>query len=265
MARDFALFSPTPQTGIAGRGREVAQPLDRVIPIARKLLTLRDEEGHDDLWLWEHSERVMRLAQTIARLPEVSSGEPNELAVAVAGLFHDAGWAVQAKQKRSLARQILSRPTNDIQRELGAALLQDEAAQMLPVDAAHRAVEAVRECNNRYSTLIEAQILAEAENLDDVGVMNMLRQFRQYQAEGRPLTQLCDGWKRQQEYSYWEARVNDCFRFEMTRSLARERLKAVEHFILALGREQSVSDLEQVLREAGVEAAAASEGTERGG
>ncbi len=60
------------------------------------------------------------------------------------------------------------------------------------------------------------------------------------------------GWLRQKEYKYWEARVNDCFRFELTRNVARERLKAVEQFMAALGCEHAATDLVQMLREAGV-------------
>ena len=124
---------------------------------------------------------------------------------------------------------------------------------MLPTETARRAVEAVRQCNDRHSDLIEAQVLAEAENLDDIGVMYLLRQFRQYQAEGRPLEQLLAAWKRQNEYRFWEARVADSFRFDLTRDLARTRLKAVAQFMGVLGTEQAAGDLQAVLLKAGVE------------
>ncbi|MCH8807784.1 MAG: HD domain-containing protein [Planctomycetes bacterium] len=231
----------------------MAPPLDRILPVARRLLTLPDGETRSESWLCEHSERVMRAARMIAKLPEVAAREPDVTAVQVAGLFHDAGWAVQVRQGRLDRWQILSRPTNDIQRELGASLLKDEVAHMLPAETARRAIEAVRQCNDRHSDLIEAQVLAEAENLDDIGVMYLLRQFRQYQAEGRPLEQLLASWQRQHEYRFWEARVADSFRFDLTRDLARARLKAVAQFMGVLGIEQTAGDLEAVLLEAGVE------------
>ena len=82
---------------------------------------------------------------------------------------------------------------------------------------------------------------------------HILRQFRQYQADGRPLKQLFESWARQQEYRYWEARLNDGFRFDTTRQLARERLRAVEAFMAALARDLQGTDLLQTLQQAGIE------------
>ena len=227
--------------------------LERIVPIARQLLILELDEDRRDLWLWERAERVARLTQLVAHLPEVAHQPIDLLALGVAGLFHCAGWATQLQQGRLTRWQLLARPTNDIQRELGAALLQDHAAQELPPKTARLAAEAIRHCNDRSTALIEAQLLAEAENLDEVGAVHVLRQFRQYQAEGRPLAQLIASWERQKEYRYWEVRINDGFRFETTRRLARERLHAIEAFMQALARDMGGADLIRALGRAGVE------------
>lgn len=135
----------------------------------------------------------------------------------------------------------------------GAAPLQEHVGHLLPPKTARLAAEAIRQCNDRTTPLLEAQLLSEAENLDDVGVTHILRQFRQYQADGRPLKQLFESWARQQEYRYWEARLNDGFRFDTTRQLARERLRAVEAFMAALARDLQGTDLLQTLQQAGIE------------
>jgi len=96
-------------------------------------------------------------------------------------------------------------------------------------------------------------VLAEAENLDEIGLIYVLRQFRQSQAEGRPLEQLLLTWSRQLEYRFWDARVNDCLRWETTRALARERLKAVEAFMCALARDREGSDVRRALKDMGVD------------
>lgn len=225
--------------------------LERLVSLARQLLVIPIDEAIGDLWLWEHSERVMRLAQLVASLPDLAAQSPDRTALTVATLFHDAGWTVEFHQGKWKRWQLLSRPTNDIQRELGAAMLQEEASHLLPNPVLHRATQIIRQCNDRRAELVEAHILAEAEALDEVGTMYALRQFRLYQAEGRPLQQLVDTWQRQKEYHYWELRLNDGFRFEMTRALARRRLAALDAFFGALASDLHGQDVHALLAECG--------------
>jgi hypothetical protein len=232
------------------------QSLERVETVARELLTITVDDGQRDPWLWERAERVMHLTQLVARIPELADQAVDLVAVAAAGLFHCAGWVAQTQRDRLNRWHLLSRPTSDIQRELGAALLLEHAAPLLPPKTARLAADAVRQCNERGASLKEAQILAEAEGLDDVGLMCVLRLLRLYQAEGRPLRQLLTGWQRQQEYHYWEARLNDGFRFETTRKTARDRLQAVDVFMQSLGRELDGTDLLLTLGQAGGKPAA---------
>jgi hypothetical protein len=181
----------------------------------------------------------------------VSEQIDEPLALPAAALFHDAGWAVQVKQGRAERSQVLGRPTNDIQRELGAGMMQEQIGHLLPAAALRIAGDAIRQCNDREATLIEARLLADADNLDEFGVLNVLRQFRQYQSEGRSVEQLLASWARQHEYRYWDARLNDGFHFETTRELARRRLAAVELFMSALARDHSGLDVQAAVRGAG--------------
>lgn len=230
-------------------------PVERLIPLAKQLLLIDLDETRRDQWLWEHSLRVMNLTQKIATFPEIAAQNPDPTALAAAALFHDAGWVLEHQQGRYQRWQILTRPTNDIQRELAAAMLQEEGGHLLPASSTRLAVEAIRHCNNRQAELLEAQILAEAEALDEMGTTYILRQFRQYQAEGRPLQQLVDSWMRQKEYSYWEVRLNDGFRWDQVRQLARARLEAIDAFVAALQRDLHATDVDDVLQGLGVSAA----------
>ncbi len=225
--------------------------IERLIALARQLLLIPVDESSSDLWLWEHSERVMRLTRFIAGLPEVHGESADLTALSAAALFHDAGWTLEFHQGRWKRWQLLARPTNDIQRELGAAMLQEEAGHLIPAPSARVASEAIRHCNDRTTTLLEARILAEAEALDEVGITYVLRQFRQYQAEGRPLQQLASTWQRQKEYHYWELRLSEGFRYQSTRSLASRRLDGVDAFMSALARDLRGDDVRQLLQQLG--------------
>ncbi len=237
----------------------VLMQIERLVPLARRLLALPLDETRQDLWLWEHSERVSRLTRAVADLPELRGQTPDTEALAVAGLFHDAGWALDVQQGRIPRWQLLTRPTNDIQRELGAAMLLEEAGHIVPGPLARLAADAIRQCNDRRTTLLEAQILAEAEALDELGTMYVLRQFRMYQGEGRPLQQIVDTWQRQKEYRYWDVRLSTGFRYAGTRELARHRLAAVDTFMSHLGSELHGDDIAELLKPAGPAAAAPAE------
>lgn len=216
---------------------------ERLLARAKTFLTIELSPGVQDTWLAEHAERVMRLAQGIVASPELA-GQPHDgAALAAAALFHDAGWMVEFRQGRWDRTQLLTRPTGDIQRELGAAVMAEQTGHLILPQSVRLAAEAIRQCNQKGTRLLEARVLAEAEALDEVGTVFVLRQFRHYQAEGRPIQQLVDSWQRQQEYRYWELRLNDGFRFEFTRELARRRLADVDAFLKALARDLRGDDV----------------------
>jgi hypothetical protein len=227
--------------------------LDAVGLAAKEYLVYLGANGAPDLWLWEHSQRVMNSAAMLAMLPDVGEETPHRQAVALAALFHDAGWAVQVRENQIPPWLVLNRPTSDLQRELGAGLLLERCAKLAQRETLELAAEAIRQCNDRRSALPEAQVLSEAENLDEIGITYVLRQFRQLQAEGRQLEQLLLSWARQREYRFWDARINECLRWETTRRLARERLNAVEIFMSALARDREGSDVRRILLDAGID------------
>lgn len=245
--------------GVAASGRrsgpveQGVTQLEQLQSVARRLLAPQTAGRSSDNWLWERSVRVLGTARMLARLPDVGPEAPDDTVIAAAALFHDAGWAVQLRDGSITPAQVLVRPTSDLQRELGAQALQERAAGLLPVEAIEMASDAIRQCNDRYTALAAARVLSDATNLDDIGVLYVLRQFRQYQAEGRPLSQIVVSWSRQIEYDFWKARINECLQLETSKKLARQRLQAVERFVAALAVVLEASDLQHGLLEAGIE------------
>ncbi len=224
-----------------------------ILQRARELLILSTPGGGSDLALWEHSVRAMHAAHALAQAPEIRQREPDLVSCTTAALFHDAGWAVQFRQGVVTHAQVLTRPTSQVQRELGAGAMAEVLADVLPADTLELVAEAIRHAGTHQTALVEAQIVSDAANLDDIGVTHLLRQYRQYHAEGRQLEQLRTTWMRQSEYRFWDARINDGLRFEFTRGLARARLRAVEQFMVALATELEAGDLRRELRELGVQ------------
>lgn len=219
------------------------EDLKRLLSVARDVLVVRAPGTLRDRWLLEHSERVMDLALLIAAHPEAGAEDADRVAMCAAGLFHDAGWVVQCHAGEISHWQILARPTNEAQRELAAGFLLDVVGDVLEPDRAQRAAEIIRECNSPNPDSIEARIVAEAESLDEIGIMCVLRQFRQFQAEGRSLEHLRTSWVRQNEYGYWDARLQSGLRFPFSRRIARERLDAVAVLMDSLEQQRTSADV----------------------
>lgn len=216
-------------------------PIVALETVARRVLTL-SVNSHQDPWLWEHGQRVNALAQELRDKPDYGEESVVAETLQLASWFGTAGWAVQVEQGAVHPHEVLGRPTSAVQRELGAALLQEHAGDRQSDPIVKAAIEAIRECNDRSTVLPAAQILSDAENLAGIGVVEVLREFRQYQAEGRTVIQQVQKWQRQIEYHYWDARINDSFRGESARAMARARLAGVEEIMQALGRELLIQE-----------------------
>lgn len=217
-------------------------PWKPLVRRVRGLLLLGSGSGGDP-WLWEFSERVMQTAHLLAHAPELQGDPPDETALLLAGLFAQFGWAEQVRQGQIEPAQVLSRPTNDLQREMAAAALAEHVGDDFPAESRELALQTLRECNNRFTRMPEARVLAEAESLADIGAPYLLRQLRRYQAEGRGLRELLASWARQREYAFWDARIKEGLRFELSREVARDRLEAADAWLRTLGVQASADDL----------------------
>jgi HD superfamily phosphodiesterase len=196
-----------------------------------------------DLIVWEHSSRVAKLSSAIAALPEVATQPIERQALTAAALYHDAGWVLQARNGEIKPAELLLRPTNDVQRELAADWIPQRLDKIIGPGVIEQAARIIRHCNNRRTELLEAQILTEAENLDEIGPQAIGIMLRKQMAEGKGLSDMVAAWERQEEYHYWHARIKDCFRFESVRALAQARLQALRQFMLDLRVATRLEDL----------------------
>jgi hypothetical protein len=181
--------------------------------------------------VWEHSARVARLCETIIAMPEVSRYVIDRAALIAAALYHDAGWLLELWEGRITTAALLLRRTSDEQRDMAAEWITKRLAEMLEPRRTRLAAQIIRQCNDRQTHLIEAQILADAENLDLVGPQAVWLMVRRQLAEKRSLDEMIDGWQRQDQYGYWPVWIKECLRFPSSQELAHDRLQAMARFM----------------------------------
>ena len=93
--------------------------------------------------------------------------------------------------------------------------------------------------------MLEAMILSDASNLDDMGAIGIFSEFKRYIIGGKGVSNVLHTWKRKIDYKYWQARLKESFRFESVRKIAEQRLSTAEYFMNQLKVENTASDLEE--------------------
>jgi len=217
--------------------------LDLIWDHARADLNVRTDRGEQDVFLWEHSERVARTAQRIAHLPDLSAHHPDEAAVLAAALYHDSGWITLLEEGRVTRLDIGTKPRFDNHRELGALRMEKRFVDILPPETLKRASTAIQTIHDRDIPLIEGQIVTEAENLNEVGMLSLWPIISRGKLDGKGIQSVIDTWRRQKEYHFWTARINDSFRFQAVKELARQRLTQFDRLMEELEEQHDCLDL----------------------
>jgi HD superfamily phosphodiesterase len=214
---------------------------------ARELLALELDGGRSDLFLWEHCVRVAHNAACACEYRELAAANIDRVALSAGAFFHDVGWAVQARSGDVSAWQLLTCPTSAQQLGLAAAALVETLGDALPERSLRRAGQSLLQMRQRRPDRIEASILADADNLDEFGPLLWCREARRCALGERSVDQVLRSWQRQREYHYWEARINDSFRFERSKQLARQRLETMKRFMDELTRQYKGEDIGQLI------------------
>ncbi len=217
---------------------------------ARDDLVVLDDQGHADVFLWEHASRVARTAEWIAEQPDVPQDRVDLSVLLAASLYDGAGWAVQLREGVVCRTDLLGKAATDVQRDLAASLMEKRLAKLMPGGVLQRAAECIRTSHPRHSDLVEAQILADADNLDQIGPLLLCQIVRRQGLEGGGVQAAIDTWNRRKEYRYWDARI-DAFCFESARKVAHQRLKEIDRYMTELGRQHLGQDLVPAVSETG--------------
>jgi len=186
--------------------------------------------------VWEHSARVARLTATLAAMPELAHHVLDRTALTAAALYHDAGWLLDVWDDRIDPSFLLLKRTSDEQRERAAAWMRTRLADVLEPGCLRLAARIVVACNDRDTRLLEARILADAENLDLVGPQALWFMVRRQLAEQRTLDEMVDAWQRQEQYGYWPVWIKESLRFASSQQLAKQRWKAMARYMDDLRR-----------------------------
>ena len=215
--------------------------------IAEQALTVPTLKGTPDRYLVDRANRVLRHCGSIARLADVKRFQVDHECLNIAALFRDAGFARFANEESQLSRLVLADLTDEDLRDFSTQVVQEQLADLLNPRLMERVCSIISESGRRETTLIEAMVLSDARNLDDMGAVGVFNDMRRYVVHGRGVSDALISWQRKVEYDYWSARLRESFRFELVRKVAAGRLERAREFMKSLREENLASDLEEVL------------------
>jgi|WetSurMetagenome_2_1015567.scaffolds.fasta_scaffold22999_3 uncharacterized protein len=217
--------------------------IEPFVEIARSVLVGRSPLGRDDTYLFDHSVRVMRVAERLSQSREASQWRLDRFALSVAALFHQAATVRLEEERRTSTVYAAATMSADDVREYSAELAGDRLKGKLPARQAALVQNIIRHTHDPATAVAEARILSDADNLDDVGALGVWRDLRRSAMEGRGVEDAVRTWQRRLEYGYWETRIRDAFRMDTSRRLARGRLTSAHAFMQQLAREQQADDM----------------------
>ena len=217
--------------------------IEPIIEIARSVLVGRSPLGREDTFLFDHSMRVMQVADRLSSCREVRSWRLDRFALVVAALFHQAATVRLEEERRSSTVYAAALMSAEDVKEYSAELAGDRLTGRLPARQLECVQEIIRHAHDADTDIPEAKLLSDADSLDDMGTLGVWRDLRRSIMEGRGVEDAVRTWQRREQYGYWEARLREALRLETSRRLAAGRLGAARAFMAQLGCERDASDL----------------------
>jgi HD superfamily phosphodiesterase len=217
--------------------------IEPIIEVAREVLVGRSPLGREDTFLFDHSVRVMRVAERLSGCREVSAWRLDRFALSAAALFHQAATVRLEEERRTSTVYAAATMSAEDVKEYSAELAGDRLAGRLPQRQLEFVQEVIRHAHDAASNIPESKILSDADSLDDIGALGIWRDLRRSILEGHAVDEAVRIWQRREQYGYWEARMREALQLETSRRLAAGRLAAARAFMQQLARERDASDI----------------------
>jgi len=222
--------------------------LDGIRELAKQAVTLQAPAGGVDNSVWDRAERLVRTVDYICGLPELaqSSVQIDRFCLIAAAYFNEAGLARYLSTKEQRGAFGLNEANGGELLDLSTEVVKETLADTVERAKIEKINRIIVESGSRSAGMMEAMILSDARNLEDMGAAGVLNEFRRFVCCGRGICDVVQNWRKKKDYRYWQARLKEGFRFEPMRRLAEQRLLAAEQFMKQLEVEAEAQDMKEL-------------------
>lgn len=223
--------------------------LDLIKKIAKAALTINSLNNGSDNFLWDRGVRLANNVSYISQLPDVAgtTAALDSFSLLTAAYFNDAGLAQYLKNKSNNLKPLLSPDKTDHLLELCTEVVRQSLAKEIENQKIDKVICIIIESYSNTTPKIEARILSDARNLDDIGAVAIFNEFRQYFFTGKGIDNALKSWRRKIDYGYWKTRLEKSFQFESVRKIAESRLSSADCFMNQLKLETKAQDIQKFL------------------
>ncbi len=221
--------------------------LDAIRKQAHEDLQITCPQGHARAMLWEHALRVCDCARLMTRLPELRNHVVSQDILTITALYHDVGWAVQFREGELRLDELMGCVSSPIQRTLGATYMLEQLQGLADKKTLEASAECIRVLSDHDIEDLHAQIVAEADHLDEFSVLTACTNVARELIGGKSIEAVLATWDNQKRYGYWVKKIKDSFRFESIRNVAKARLTLLEEHINHIRNHHHNLDLQALL------------------
>jgi len=224
---------------------------DVIRQLAQRTFNVSASSRKQDRWLWDRTVRIAYNVGKICRLPELAGQAISiERSCLIAAAYFSVSGLIRPAGTRNTDRPLSRADGSDTDLySLSAKIASEALSGVLSETRIHKVGRIITESCNRFNDMIEAMILSDARNLEDMGAVGLLHELRQHIINGKNISEILESWKCKTEYGYWQARLKESFRYDAVRQMAEQRLFAMEHFMDQLAAENKPCNLREPLPE----------------
>lgn len=214
--------------------------------LAREVLLESSLTGECDSFFWDRARRLVRNIEQICQLPEVRQTKfpIDRFSLSSAAYFCEAGLARYMRAEKRACPPTFYNGNDGELTELTIGVVEEKLGGHIEKPDLAKINEIIIESQNRFTKMPEAMILFDARNLEDMGLVGVFNGFRRHISDGKDVSGILKNWQRKIDYKYWQARIEESFRFQQVRKIAKRRLSAAENFMKQLGLENNASDFQ---------------------
>ena len=216
--------------------------------LAKQTLILSNIRGGVDSSLWDRSKRLVRNVGFICGLDDLRRADfqIDRFCLTGAAYFCESGLTRYQDAEERFSYLAMSNGKSSEMFENSTLVTTDVLRKVLDKARIDKINRIILDSGNRFTSRIESLILSDARNLDDMGAVGVFNELRRQVFAGRGISDAVSSWERKIDYRYWQARLNEGFRFESVRQIAKQRLLAADHFMNQLKSENYVEDTEGI-------------------
>ena len=215
-----------------------------VSELSRKALIVTSVTGNVDDSLWDCAKRLVLNVQSIANLPEIVEAgfQIDQFCLTTAAYFNYAAEACQLSKSGELKATDVKNTTNlQNSAEIAEKILCGHI-DSTKIDKINRILV---ESFGNFTHMTEDMMLSEARNLAEMGAAGLFCEIKRYGLMGKSVNGAMETWQRKVDYQYWQARLQENFRFKSVRRLAEQRLNITAGFMKQLEIEIKAQDIKE--------------------